>query len=248
MRRKSKIVLFCIGITILFSACRNTINQEMTTEAITKETSVETIAKENTLVWRMVLPDQTGKEMIQHWEQPLNKLLREKGASYSVQIKELGSVEGQEGSLINFAKKVYGYDGIAMPLNAIPEMENSIVSCPLWGYLLLLYLSRFFISVFTLLFIFAAAVNRKNTIKASAILLAVLAFPVGMHILGISALDFYSFNCLYSVNMVFNQNSIGILTGSVGIVLLGGILSGYYLLRTMGRRDGKIKHVPPKFL
>lgn len=103
MRRKGTILILCYIITILFSACRNTINQEMTTEAITKKISEETIAKEDTLVWRIVLPDQTGKEMIQHWEQPLNKLLREKGASYSVQIKELGSVEGQEGSLINSA-------------------------------------------------------------------------------------------------------------------------------------------------
>ena len=66
-------------------------------------------------------------------------------------------------------------------------------------------------------------------------MMAALALPLGLHILGIRLADYISLNMFYSVNQMLNQRTPGLLI--LGICMLLLLLEGaaLYLAETMGR-------------
>ena len=131
--------------------------------------------------------------------------------------------------------EVYGYAGILENAAAIPLLANGFLDGPLWAYLLTVYGLRFLAAAVTAALILAVSVNRKNTAQAVSLMMAALALPLGLHILGIRLADYISLNMCYSVNQMLNQRTPGLLI--LGICMLLRLLEGaaLYLAETMGR-------------
>lgn len=130
---------------------------------------------------------------------------------------------------------VYGYAGLGEPVDAIPEMAGGFLHGSIGGYLLVIYLLRFLMMAATLVLIMAVSVCRKNIAQAVSLLLALLALPAGLHVMGIGFADYVSFNALYSVNRVLNRGERWLFVLGICILLAvsGGSIA--YLRKTMGR-------------
>lgn len=134
-----------------------------------------------------------------------------------------------------YVGKLYGYAGLGETIDTIPEMAGSFLHCPIWAYILLVYLVRFLMMCTTIALVMAIAVNRKNIAQAISGLLVVLVLPMGLHILGIGAADYCSLNALYSVNRMLNRDTPWLFV--LGMCILAAILGGAvaYLMATIGR-------------
>lgn len=98
MNYNKKIMLVFLAIPILLSACRSVQRADGSeasagTEPAAENTSIS--GQEEILVWRMNLPvsmEETdmASQLVGIWQEPLNALLKEKGAGYQVEIELLG--------------------------------------------------------------------------------------------------------------------------------------------------------------
>lgn len=77
--------------------------------------------------------------------------------------------------------------------------------------------------------------RKAITAQTISLLLAALALPLGLHMLGIRKADYVSLNMFYSANQMLNQRTPGLLILGVCVLLL--LLEGalLYLAETMGR-------------
>jgi len=131
---------------------------------------------------------------------------------------------------------VYGYAGLSYSSDTIPELAGGFLRCPLWAYLGAVYFLRFVMACATLLLVMGVAVYRKNTVQAVSLLLIFLAFPLGLHLLGMEWADLGTLNGCYSVNRVLNERNVWLLLGWAGVLaaMAGGGVR--YLIKEMGGR------------
>lgn len=106
--KKKKITVFGVFLlAVLFSACGTDQKQlaeesEVNTEEAERESDELSVqADEDVLIWRIDSPldaeeSEITKEMISVWQEPLNRLLKEKGADYSVLIEPILRTDGGE--------------------------------------------------------------------------------------------------------------------------------------------------------
>ncbi len=126
---------------------------------------------------------------------------------------------------------VYGYAGLSNGIDAIPELAGGFLRCPLWAYLVIIYVLRFAMACMTLVFVMAAAVYRKNTVQAVSLLLLIVAFPLGLHLLGMEWVDYASLNGWYSVNRVLNGGNAWAVLAGMGVLAGLTVGSVQYLVK-----------------
>lgn len=99
----------------------------------------------------------------------------------------------------------YGLPFVQASLDSLPVKAGSLFgSMPLWGYTLLLYGLRLVSVMAASMFILWLSRKLKTTTKTLAVSFLIFAFPLAISLLGVTFMNWFSLNPLFSGNLLLN--------------------------------------------
>lgn len=124
----------------------------------------------------------------------------------------------------------YGFSELNAPACSLPVLIK-IHNISIGGYLLFMYMGRFFLALFASLIIYT--LSRKNASKAMITASVIFIVPLILSFLSVSIVDYYPFNALAETNQILkiSENLV------IGLPAVMSCMTIVFLIFTIMRVD-----------